>query len=194
MNVQTGPDHLVINEIDYNQSGTDANSFIEIYNGTGVAVSLTDLAVVLVNGNNNAEYARFALSDAGASLADGGYLVIGNATVTGAVPGGVLTIDATGDFIQNGNPDGVALINSSSNTLVDALSYGGSITAASITGFSAAVSLVEGTALSATIIDPGTDDIHSLVRDPNGSDSDDAATDWKLTATLTPGAANTVTP
>ena len=195
VHVQTGPDHLVLNEIDYDQSGTDANSFIEVYNGTGVAVSLTDLAVVLVNGYDSTEYApRFALSDAGASLADGQYLVIGNATVTGAVPGGVLTIDATGDFIQNGDPDGVALIDTSRSTLVDALSYGGSITAANISGFPAAVSLVEGTALNATIIDLGTDDIHSLVRDPNGSDTDDASTDWKLTSTLTPGAANSVTP
>ena len=190
VNVQTGPDHLVLNEVDYNQTGTDGASFIEIYNGTGSAVSLANLAVVLVNGNGGAEYKRFALSTNDASLPDGQYLVIGNSTITGSVPAGVLTIDATGDFIQNGDPDGVAIIDTSSNTLVDAFCYGGAMTAVTITGFSGPVSLVEGTALGSTIVDPG-DDLHSLIRDPNGADSDDASVDWKLTATTTPGAANT---
>jgi len=189
--VQTGPDHLVINELDYNQAGTDGSSFIEIYNGTGAPVSLTNLAVVLINGSGNSEYARFALSTAGASLADKQYLVIGNTTITGVVPQGVLTIDATGDFIQNGSPDGLAIIDTSSNTLVDAFCYGGAITAATITGFSGTVSLVEGTASS--VVDT-SDDLHSLVRDPNGSDTDDASVDWKLTSTKTPGADNIVTP
>ncbi len=193
VNVQTGPGHLVINEIDYNQAGTDANSFIEIYNGTGTSVPLADLALVLVNGNGSIEYKRFALSAAGASLADGQYLVIGNTTITGAVPAGVLTIDATGDFIQNGNPDGVALVDTAALTVVDALSYGGPITAATITGFPSTVSLVEGTMLDATVIDTN-DNVYSLIRDPNGSDSDDASTDWKLTSTITAGTANTYTP
>src|SRR5262249_14638546 len=46
---------LVINEVDYDQAGTDSASFIEIYNGTGADVALDGLAVVLINGSTNAE-------------------------------------------------------------------------------------------------------------------------------------------
>lgn len=188
------PTHLVINEIDYDQTGTDGSSFIEIFNPTPVAISLADKAIVLVNGGAGGgagtEYRRVALSTAGTELAAGGYLVIRNATVT--VPGGVLTIDQTGDWIQNGGsgltePDGVALIDSANNTLIDALSYEGSITAATITGFTGTVSLVEGTPF--TMADPA-DDTSSLGRFPNGIDTDNAAADWSVRNPRTPGAAN----
>jgi len=143
--------------------------------------------LVLVDGTGNAEYFRQGLSAAGATLGAGQFLVVGNATVTGVLPPGVLSIDETGDWIQNGAPDGVALIDTSTNTLVDALSYEGSITSCTITGFPAPVSLVEGTPF------PGADtndNLHSLARSPNGQDTDDANADWQLTTTITPGAAN----
>ncbi|MBL0030474.1 MAG: lamin tail domain-containing protein [Rhodanobacteraceae bacterium] len=177
--------HLVINEVDYDQAGTDAASFIEIYNGTGNAVSLTNLAVALVNGNGNIEYGtRFNLSVAGSSLASGQFLVIRNGTVT--VPGGVLTIDTTGDFVQNG-PDGIALIDTSAQTLIDALSYEGSLTAVTFTGFPGTYNLVEGTAFSGA---DTNDNLNSLARLPNGTDINNASSDWALTTTITPGAAN----
>ena len=176
--------HLVINEVDYDQDGADANSFIEIFNPSCNAIALDNLAVVLVNGGGNAEYARFALP-AATSLAAGAYLVIHNNSVT--VPLGTVSINAIGDFMQNGPPDGVALINTVSNTLVDALSYEGSIAAAVITGFPGPVSLVEGTAFAGA---DTNNDLNSLARSPNGSDTDNAVTDWILTTTITPGFAN----
>lgn len=175
---------LVINELDYDQVGNDTKSFIEIYNGTGAAVTLADFAVVLINGGDSAEYARFLLSGAGATLPVGGYLVIRNPAVQ--VPAGALTIAATGDFLQNG-PDGVALINTNTKTLVDALAYEGLVPAAVITGFPAAVSLVEGTAFAGA---DTNDDLNSLARTPNGSDVNNAVVDWKLATTITPGAMN----
>ena len=178
---------LVINEVDYDQAGTDANSFIEVYNGTGAPVTLADYAVVLVNGNGNAEYARFALGTAGTTLPAGGYLVIGNATIVAALPGGTLAISATGDFIQNGAPDGVALINTTTGALFDALSYEGSITMAAITGITGTVNLVEMTAFATA---DTNDNLYSLARSPNGRDTNNAATDWTRTMTITPGAAN----
>jgi imidazolonepropionase-like amidohydrolase len=179
---------LVINEVDYDQASTpDPASFIEIYNGTGAPVPLANLAVALINGNGNGEYARFKLSDAGTTLTNGAYLVIGNATIVTTLPSGTQAITATGDFIQNGAPDGVALIDTSTSTLVDALSYEGSITAANITGFPGPVSLVEGTAFTGA---DTNDNLHSLARTPNGHDSNNAATDWHVTTTITPGAAN----
>lgn len=183
---------LVINEVDYNDAATDDRSFIEIYNGTGGPVSLTNLAVVLVNGNAtpSPEYQRYPLLMAGASLPAGGYLVIRNTTVT--VPAGVLTMTGTGDFIQNGNPDGIALIDTSTNTVIDALSYQNtstlSVTMASIMGFTGTVSLVEGTALAPSVVDTA-DDLNSLSRVPNGTDTNNAASDW-MVRPITPGAAN----
>jgi hypothetical protein len=179
---------LVINEVDYDQVGSDTTEFIEIHNGAAAAVDLTSLAVVLVNGAGNLEYQRFMLADAGASLPAGGYLVISNANVT--VPGGALHLVVTtaNDIVQNGAPDGIALIDTAASTVLDALSYEGSITAAQITGFAAAVSLVEGTATG--VADDNVTAMRSLIRSPNGADTDDAAADWAASTTLTPGAAN----
>ena len=156
--------HLVINEVDYDQAGTDSRTFIEIFNGTGADVPLADLALVLVNGNNNAEYSpRQILSNAGTTLPNGGYLVIGNATITDALPVGVLKIAVTGDFLQNGSPDGLALVDTVQLTVIDVLSYEGSMTAVMITGFPAPVSLVEPPALAASVADTN-DDLHSHSR------------------------------
>ncbi|HET7540741.1 MAG TPA: hypothetical protein VFK05_12740 [Polyangiaceae bacterium] len=70
---------------------------------------------------------------------------------------------------------------------VDALSYEGSITNASIVGLPTPSSLVEGT--PATVVDSHTAP-GSLSRLPNAADSDDAALDWSFTPTPTPGAPN----
>ena len=187
--VQTGPTHLVINEVDYNQTSTDTTEFVEIYNPTASDVDLTNLSVVLINGNGGAEYTRVDLGAAGYP-AGGRYLVVADSGTT--VDPGAIRIDfATAtDSIQNGDPDGVALIDTSSMTVVDALSYGGEITAASITGFPGPVSLVEGTATADTDASSGDG---SLSRIPDGSDTDDAATDWAFTLTPTPGTANVLT-
>ncbi len=174
---------FVINEVDYDQAGSnDDASFIELFNGTGNSLDLTQYAVALVNGSNASQYARYPLSG---TLAPGGYFVIRNATV--AVPSGVATLEVSGDFIQNGAPDGIALINVASNTLVDALSYEGTILAATIPGFAATVSLVEGAAFTQA---DTNDALHSLARTPNGVDTNNAATNWSLTTIITPGAAN----
>jgi hypothetical protein len=71
--------------------------------------------------------------------------------------------------------------------LVDALSYEGSLTAAHIGGFVAPVNLVVGTATTA--IDGNVIE-GSLVRLPNGTDTDNANDDWASSTTRTPGAAN----
>jgi len=181
---------LVINEVDYNQPGSpDSKEFIEIYNGTGSAQNFAELAVVLINGSSNpgAEYKRVALSTAGIVPA-GGYVVIASSTVV--VDAGahkVILFSAASDNVQNGAPDGVVLINATTNTVIDALSYEGSITAAQITGFTSTVSLVEGTAATAK---DSTSVDGSLCRSPNGTDTNNADSDWKFCATLTPGKAN----
>jgi hypothetical protein len=183
-----GIDHIVINEIDYDMVGTDNAEYIEIYNPSGADVDLTGLQVVLINGANNATYDTIDLSTAG-TLPAGGYLVIGGAMVT--VPASALKIDPgwTTDRIQNGSPDGLAIVDTNAGRVVDALSYEGSITMANVTGLSAPVSLVEGNALPTTVADSNTTD-GSLCRSPNGTDSDDAKSDWMFCTTKTPGMAN----
>ena len=159
-----GSAELVVNEIDYDQVGADSGGFIEIYNAGDAAADLTDVSLVLVDGGTGDEYQRRALTG---SLAAGAYLVV--------------EADA-----QNGAPDGVALIGAG-GILLDALSYEGAIEAATIGG--ATYDLVEGTVLPAATADSNTI-AGSLSRIPNGSDSNDAATDWALTTTVTQGAAN----
>ena len=179
---------LVINEVDYDQLGGDSAEFVEIYNGTAAPINLTGYSLVLINGSNNATYTTVDLGPAG-TLASKGYLVVGAAAVT--VPAGALKLSFVGatDQIQNGAPDGVALINKTAGTLVDALSYEGAMTAATVTGLTGMVSLVEGTVLPVAVADSNTV-AGSLCREPNGADTNNAASDWKFSATITPGAAN----
>ncbi len=192
--INNGGNNLVINEVDYDQINTDSAEYIEIYNPTGAAVSLANVGVVLINGAPTvlAAYPTptsiIDLSSLG-SLPANGYLVLAGANI--AVPSGVLKLDPgwTSDEIQNGAPDGVALVDTATGTLIDALSYEGSITMADVPGIATPVSLVEGTALSGAVTDsnvtPG-----ALCRSPNGADTDNANADWKFCATLTVGSAN----
>jgi hypothetical protein len=160
---------VVINEVDYDQVGTDGGAFVEIANAGTSAAILDGLAIVLVNGGDGQEYDRAALTG---SLAAGAYLSV--------------AIE-----MQNGAPDGVALVDTATKALLDALSYEGAITSATIDGQT--YSLVEGTALDAAIADSNTVD-GSLSRIPDKQDTDNASADWRFTQTKTPGAANVMSP
>ena len=96
-----------------------------------------------------------------------------------------INLPASSNNIQNGSPDAVALVNNSNNTLIDALSYEGAITAANITGFVNPVNLVAGTATSATDTGDG-----SIIRNPDGQDTGDDSVDFVESANPTPGEAN----
>jgi large repetitive protein len=163
-----GESGLVLNEIDYDQVGADGGGFVEIVNTGSAPATLDGIAVVLVNGTDGTEYSRETLSG---SLAPDGYLVV--------------ELEA-----QNGAPDGVALLDTGTGSLLDALSYEGEIHAATIDGVS--YDLVEGTPLPADVADSNAVD-GSLSRLPDGQDTNDAATDWAFTTTVTPGAANVAT-
>ena len=184
----TGGPGIVINEVDYDNVGTDTSEYLELYNPSTTSTSLAGLQIVLVNGATNATYQTIDLAPIGA-LAAGGYLVIGGANVS--VPSGATKLDPlwTQDQLQNGAPDGLALVDGVTKTVVDAISYEGSITAAVIPDFPAPVSLVEGTALDPAVADSSTV-TKTLCRSPNGSDTNDAATDWIACSTRTIGTAN----
>jgi hypothetical protein len=181
---------LVINEIDYDNIGTDTAEYVELYNAGNAAMALDGFQLVFVNGANNTVYTTVDLGPAG-TIMPGQYLVVGATSVVSPLPASVLTIDAgaVSNYIQNGAPDGMALIDTNNGTVIDAISYEGAITAATITGFSAPVNLVEGTVLPTSVADSNTAQ-GSLCRLPNGADSNNAATDWKFCGTVTPGNAN----
>src|SRR3970040_1704177 len=99
---------LVINEIDYDQPGTDAAEFIEIKNVSDDDISLEGYAIQLINGTGGgaAQYQLFALPDV--TLTSGEYFVLcANACTTGNCDLGV-TPDT--NMIQNGAPDALALL------------------------------------------------------------------------------------
>ncbi|MFN0156254.1 MAG: lamin tail domain-containing protein [Gaiella sp.] len=161
----TGSPTLVINEVDYDQVGADGAGFVEIANTGSSPVALDGVALVLVNGGDAAEYDRRALTG---TLPAGGYLVV--------------DIDP-----QNGAPDGLALLDTASGALIDALSYEGEIRAAVIAGRT--YDLVEGTPLAVGVADSNTV-AASLARLADRADTNNAATDWGLSTAPTPGAAN----
>jgi hypothetical protein len=192
--VASGSTHLVINEVDYDQYNTDAAEYIELYNPTGSPISLANIGVVLVNGATGSVSAYptadsiIDLSPLG-SVPGGGYVVLAGANIAPAA--GALKLDPgwTTNQIQNGSPDGIALVDTQNQVLIDALSYEGPITSVDLPGIATPVSLVEGTVLSSAVFD-GNVDGQSLCRSPNGKDTDNANSDWKLCTTLTPGSAN----
>lgn len=160
------PPELVLNEIDYDQVGPDSGGFVELFNGGRGTADLGGLALVLVDGESGGrEYQTIPL---------GGAVLAGDFSVVPVDPG-------------NGSPDGVALLDTVEGRLIDALSYEGRIDQAVIGGVT--YSLVEGAALPASVADSDTV-TGSLARIPNGSDMDDAATDWQFTTLVTPGNPN----
>ncbi len=206
INITAVAQHLVINEVDYDQIGSDNAEFIEIYNPGTSAVSLVGKAVVLLNGSTTpmSEYPvpagshRILLDTAGnpaGMLPAGGYLVIGAAAVT-PMGAGIKYTPATADWpaadaFQNGAPDGLALIDIPSNTVIDAFVYEASAmpVMATIVNFPAPVNVVEGSFLPLATADSNAA-VGSLSRLPNGTDMNNAATDWNFTSTITPGIAN----
>ncbi|MBM4360444.1 MAG: lamin tail domain-containing protein [Deltaproteobacteria bacterium] len=182
---------LVVNEVDYNNAGLDLKEYVELYNGTGAPYDLAKHALVLVNGADSKEYKRYDLSSLGV-LPAGAYVVLGSDAALATVPGGVKTVSfgASKDYVQNGAPDAVGILDVANGKLVDALSYEGSVTMAKLTGIVNPVSFVEGTALDGLVVFDPPDIDAALCRSSKSGDTNDASKDWKVCKTLTPGAAN----
>ncbi len=161
---------VVINEVDYDQGGSDDAEFIELYNPCGFSVDLNTYSIQLVNGGNNSTYQIINLSG---SLASGDYYVIcANSANTANCD---LDVSPDTDLIQDGAPDAIGLFDGAN--LVDALSYEGDVS-----GF------VEGSGTG--LVDDGSENDSGLSRYPNGSDTDMNNVDFSPRC-ITPGAANT---
>lgn len=179
------PTGLVLNEIDYDNVGSDDTEFVELKNGAGHALDLKGLALVFTTGS--AEYLRVELTG---QVAANGYVVVASPSVTlAAGASGVVRVPfkAASNNLRNTGPAAVGILDVASGVLIDALAYGGSVTAAALVGVTDPADFSEGNDTSA--VDSNTVD-GTLARIPDGVDTDDSATDWKVSKTKTPGVAN----
>ncbi|MEM7310997.1 MAG: endonuclease [Planctomycetota bacterium] len=151
-----------INEFHYDNSGTDAGEFIEIAGPAGLNVS--GYRLVGYNGSGGGEYDAESLSGV---IPDQGECI------------GTLSFPFTG--LQNGAPDGIALVDSL-NEVIEFLSYEGVIVA------------TDGPADGMTSVDvgftegSGTPVGHSIQRVGTGSVASDFV--WAAPSADSPGAAN----
>ncbi len=157
---------LVINEVDYNQPGTDADEYFELLNTGAVNIDLGGLKAYLWNGTGDTPYDTLTLNSV--TLVPGDYYVLGSATVPN-----VDQVVFTTNGLQNG-PDGIRLT-TAGGTTIDQLSYDG--------------------VLSSTEGAPATTDLSnvagvSLSRIPDGTDTNDNSADF-IRSCSTPGMANT---
>ncbi len=173
---------LVINEVDYDQVGTDAAEFVEIYNPTALTLDLSNVALVLVS--TTSEYGRVDLKG---PLAPGKYLLVASPNVSGPDAGVArIALPTSTNALRNGTA-AVGLLDKATGNLLDALSYGGAVTAADVTGVMTPRNFVEGTATAAVDSNSAAG---SLSRLPNGADANNATADFKFTTTPTPGGPN----
>ena len=100
---------IFINEIHYDNASTDANEAVEIAGPAGT--DLTGWQLIGYNGSGGAPYATTATLSGAIPATCGGY--------------GVMSVPMVG--LQNGSPDGIALVNAS-GTVVQFLSYEGAFT------------------------------------------------------------------
>ncbi|MCF7841206.1 MAG: hypothetical protein K9N22_10555, partial [Candidatus Marinimicrobia bacterium] len=111
---------LFINEIDYDQPGTDAAEYFEL---AGPAGTYNNVVVDLVNGNGNTSYNTINLGNITlADEVDGyGFYLVG----VGTVPGVDFTLTPATNAIQNGAPDGIQVM--VDGVITDAVSYEGAM-------------------------------------------------------------------
>jgi cysteine-rich repeat protein len=163
-------EYIVINEVDYNQPGSDTAEFIELKNTGSGSVNLDSYELRLINGSDNALYDTIDLPEV--SLISGDYYVVCSNTTN--VPN--CDFSVTGLSIQNGSPDAVALykVSGSVETLIDTVSYEGDVP-----GYT------EGTGATADtgLVSQG------LSRYVDGQDTNNNSADFILSC-ITPGGTN----
>ncbi len=151
-----------ISEIHYDNSGTDSGEFVEVQLPAGTTTAGWKL--VLYNGSGGAAYDTDPLPE----------------TTAPADSPAVAVVDYPSNGIQNGSPDGVALVDNA-GTLVEFLSYEGTFTATS------------GPASGSTSTDIGVDETGSEPAGLSLSRRYDPATDsfgWQEPAPATKGEVN----
>ncbi|MFK8030881.1 MAG: lamin tail domain-containing protein [Gammaproteobacteria bacterium] len=163
-----------INEIDYDQPGSDTAEFIELYNAGAGVVNLSNYTIELVNGNNDTPYNTISLGNV--DIAAGDFFVIC------ADAANVANCDLEGfSSVQNGAPDAVALFDN--GTIIDAVSYEGDVAAPYTEGSGVGLEDASGGGAG------GPNDFKSIARFPDGNDTDVNNVDLAHVC-MSPGEAN----
>ena len=166
---------IVINEIDYDQGGTDRSEFVELKNVSAAPIDLDGWVVELVNGAGGGAVVYQSITLPAVSLAAGDYFVIcGDSANTVHCD---LDVTPDGNLIQNGTPDAIGL-RAPTGALVDAVSYEGD----------SGAPYTEGS--GAGLVDDPAFDYLGISRYPDGVDTDQNNVDFSPRC-ITPGEANT---
>jgi hypothetical protein len=160
-------DDLKINEVDYDQPGTNDAEFIEIYNPTDRTINLGGYAVELVNEVPVDQNIYETIFLPGVDLLPGDYYVIcGDAA---NVFNCDLDVTPDVDLIDNSNPGAVALVfiprAGVLQTILDTVSYGGDVP-----GYTEGSGVIPG--------DNDVQDYFGISRFPNGVDTDNNSVDF----------------
>lgn len=158
-----------INEIHYDNTGTDADEFIEVIVENAGSYTLSDFTVNLYNGNDGKSYNQKSLSDYTVGATSGNYTIY------------YLNYTAGGGSIQNGAPDGMCLSYQGTPITGQFLSYEGTMTA------------TDGPASGMTSVDIGVSEVNTPVGQSlqlSGTGSQYAAFVWQAPATATMGQLN----
>src|SRR5690606_31627548 len=97
---------ICINEVDADQTSTDTEEFVELYDGGAGNTSLDGLVLVLFNGSNDLSYYAFDLD--GQTTDANGYFTIGNLDVANVNHNTIGSGINSSDWLQNG-ADAVAI-------------------------------------------------------------------------------------
>jgi len=171
---------IVINEVDYDQPGTDSSEFIELYNISLGSIDLSDFTLILFNGSSASLSPYDSLTLPAVMLAPGGFFVVCGSSTGLVSPCDTFLATAVGTGrIQNGSPDALGLRYNPTMTFVDALSYEGDCPPP----------FIEGSGVPDSLSDNGITPNVSLSRYPDGNDTQDNSADFFLVCS-TPGAPN----
>jgi uncharacterized protein len=112
---------LVINEVDYDQPGSDTAEFVEIKNISLDPIDLDPYAIRMVNGSSAGASVYRTIDLPAHILQPGDYYVVCANMAT--VPDCDLDGGPDTDLIQNGAPDALAIVQD--EVIIDTVSYGG---------------------------------------------------------------------
>ena len=170
MNFGSMAQNVWINEIHYDNAGTDADEFIEIVLENPGSYTLSNFSIVLYNGNNGASYDTRTLDQYTAGTTIGNFKFYW------------FNYTAAGASIQNGAPDGLALAYQGTVVTGQFLSYEGTLTA------------VDGPASGMTSVDIGVSESSTtpvgFSLQLGGTGSNYPAFAWQTESAATPGNLN----
>jgi hypothetical protein len=179
---------LLVNEIDYDQVGTDTAEFIELF--APGDVDLTGLVLILENGGvtPGREYSRIDLSGE-STLGAGSYLVIVGPLVTVASGTRLFTPPGwtSSNRIQNGPKDAIVLFDTIGLRVVDTVTCNGTLHQAVFDGVSGEFDATEGSTGAPA---DSNSTVGSVGRWPDGQDTDQNGADFRFSPTPTPGSPN----